>query len=123
MKYSAIELAAVIKLGKAMTLADGKVEKEEVTLQANETLSFGVDPDDLNKLFALADAMEPSTAIITVSMMDNERKKYVTGYLAAIMAADGDIDDSEVKLWRMISSLAALPTMSAQEAIEYWGNH
>ena len=106
-----------------MTLADGKEVEEEDAIQVHETLSFGVDPDDMNKLFALADEMEPSIAIITVAMMNDERKKYVTGYLAAIMAVDGKIDDSELKLWRMISSLAALPVMSVQEAIGYWKNH
>lgn len=55
--------------------------------------------------------------------MNQEQKKYVTGYLATIMAADGEIADSEVTLWRLISTLANLPAMNIGEAITFWKNN
>lgn len=51
------------------------------------------------------------------------KKKYVTGFFAAVMTADKDIDDSEVKLWSLISLLADLPTMTIAEALTFWSTH
>lgn len=50
---------------------------------------------------------------------ESRTEKYVTGYLATIMAADGEIADSEVSLWRLISTLANLPAMNIGEAITF----
>lgn len=67
----------------------------------------------------LADALDFGHAIAVISAMNQEQKKYVTGYLATIMAADGEIADSEVSLWRLISTLANLPAMNIGEAITF----
>lgn len=39
------------------------------------------------------------------------------------MAVDGEIADSEIELWRLISTFAELPTMSISEATDFWRNH
>lgn len=39
------------------------------------------------------------------------------------MLSDGDIDDSELKLWKLTCALANFPTMTIGEAIEFWRNN
>ena len=39
------------------------------------------------------------------------------------MAADGEIADSEVKLWSLITMLCGLPEMSLGEALSFWSNN
>lgn len=123
MQFNGLELSAIVKIAKAMVAADGKIEKSELTVMALEMVKFGVNPDDSMEFWKLADALDFGHAIAVVSAMNIEQKKYVTGYLATIMAADGEIADSEVSLWRLISTLASLPVMNVGEAITFWKNH
>lgn len=55
--------------------------------------------------------------------MSDEKKKYATGFLAATMVADGNIDDSELALWKLVSTLASFPTMNIAEALSFWTSH
>lgn len=123
MKYTGLELSAIVKLATAMILADGKVEESESTALAMEILKFGVNQDDLKSIIATAQTLDYGYAIAIVAAMDLEQKKYVTGFLAIIMASDGDIAPSEVNTWQLISTLAQLPTMTVLEAIAYWTNN
>ena len=106
-----------------MVAVDGKVEKSELSVMALEMVKFGVNPDAGMDFWNLADALDFGHAIAVISAMNQEQKKYVTGYLATIMAADGEIADSEVTLWRLISTLANLPAMNIGEAITFWKNN
>lgn len=112
MQFNGLELSAIVKLAKAMVAVDGKVEKSELSVMALEMVKFGVNPDAGMDFWNLADALDFGHAIAVISAMNQEQKKYVTGYLATIMAADGEIADSEVTLWRLISTLANLPAMN-----------
>lgn len=84
---------------------------------------FGVSQADSENFLTLSDAMEFGHAIALVAAMNNEQKKYVAGYLASIMVADGEIADSEMTLWRLVSTFASLPTMTVREAITFWTNN
>lgn len=123
MQFNGLELSAIVKLAKAMVAVDGKVEKSELSVMALEMVKFGVNPDAGMDFWNLADALDFGHAIAVISAMNQEQKKYVTGYLATIMAADGKIADSEVTLWRLISTLANLPAMNIGEAITFWKNN
>ena len=123
MQFNGLELSAIVKLAKAMVAVDGKVEKSELSVMALEMVKFGVNPDAGMDFRNLADALDFGHAIAVISAMNQEQKKYVTGYLATIMAADGEIADSEVTLWRLISTLANLPAMNIGEAITFWKNN
>ncbi len=120
MNYSGKQLAALVKLGMAMAQADGHVDQTEMVAIASELCNFGVVEDDVSKILDFATVMDISDAIVTMSTMNVEQKKYATGYLAAIMAADGEIADSEVKMWKLICTLASFPTMSFHEALIFW---
>lgn len=66
--------------------------------------------------------MNSSTALSIISTMKDEEKRYVTAYLGTMIAADRDINDKEVALWGLISTLCDLPTMTINEAIELISN-
>lgn len=123
MQFNNLELAAVLKVGKSMVLADGKVEEEEMKVLSLGMAEFGVTPDHLKTLLGLADAMNTATMLTTLASLNDSQKKFVCGFLATIMACDGDIDDSEVKLWQLTSALCSFPTMTIAEATEYWRTH
>lgn len=123
MKYTGIELSAIVKLANAMVMADGKVANEEIAAMSIELAKFGVDENAAKSIIGAADAMEYGHAVAVVAAMNLEQKKYVTGYLAFIMAADGEIAATEVSMWQLLSTLAQLPTMTVAEALQFWNNH
>ncbi len=117
MRFNGLEISAITKLAKAMVLADGKVQNIEIAVMTKELARFGVQESQLQTLLAAGDAMDMTQAMAVVSTLDYEHKKYVSAYLGTIMAADFDIDDTEMALWRLISTLCELPTMNVQEAV------
>lgn len=123
MKYTGIELSAIVKLANAMIMADGKVANEEIAAMSIELAKFGVDENAAKSIIGAADAMEYGHAVAVVAAMNLEQKKYATGYLAFIMAADGEIAATEVSMWQLLSTLAQLPTMTVAEALLFWNNH
>lgn len=116
------QLAALVNLGLAMAAADGRLADEENVAMCLELEKFGVKEDDLEKLFAIAQTMSNTEAITIISAMTDEQKKHASGFLAAIMVADGNIDISEAKLWALICVLGQLPSMTIKEAISFWNS-
>ena len=123
MKFSILELSAVLKVGFSMAKADCKLYKEELKVLAVGMAEFGVDDKKFQLLTTLADAMTPSTMLATLAALTESQKKFVCGFLATIMISDGDIDDAEVKLWQLTSSLCDFPTMNIADAADYWRTH
>lgn len=123
MQLSGLELAAILKAGNAIVIADGQTKDEELTVLFHELENFNVPAQQIPGLLVIADQMDVPTMFKALTDLDYEAKKYVCGYLAAIMASDGDIDDSEVKLWQLICTLAKFPTMNVQEALRFWTTH
>lgn len=113
-------MSAIAKLALAMAAADGNVEKCELSYIALELARFGV--KDADSILKGADNMEPSVALTIVSQMISDEKKYVAAYLGTLMAVNGEIDDKELALWRLTSTLCGLPTMTIKEAINYIQN-
>lgn len=123
MTYNGKELAALVKLGVAMAQADGHVDQIEKVAIASELNDFGVNGEAAPAILAAAAVMDAAEAISILSSMTNEQKKYATGYLAAIMAADGEIADAEVKMWQLICTLASFPIMNIADALSFWTSH
>ena len=117
MTFSGQELTAIIKMAKSMVMADGKIKPAEIAVMTREFMRFGVLQDQVDLLLKASDSIEASQAVALIARMDEERKKYVASYLGVIMASDGDIDDNELALWTLISTLCGLPTMTVMEAI------
>jgi hypothetical protein len=122
MIFNGQELVAIIKMAKAMVMADGKIEPSEIAVMTREFMRFGVPQNQVDLLLKASDNIEASQAVALVAGMDEERKKYVASYLGVIMAADGDIDDNELALWTLISTLCGLPTMNVLDAINNMKN-
>lgn len=59
----------------------------------------------------------------TIFGLPIEDAEYACGYLAAIMAADGEIADAEIKLWQLVCTLGCFPTMNIGEALTFWKNN
>lgn len=113
-------MSAITKLALVMAAADGKIEKTELTYLAIELARFGV--QDAEPLINGAQAMDPTIAMAIVEKFDYEKKKYVAAYLGTMMAANGEIDDKELAVWRLTSTLCGLPTMDIQEALYHIKN-
>ncbi|AAQ66219.1 hypothetical protein PG_1108 [Porphyromonas gingivalis W83] len=122
MTFSGQELTAIIKMAKSMVMADGKIKPAEIAVMTREFMRFGILQDQVDLLLKASDSIEASQAVALIARMDEERKKYVASYLGVIMASDGDIDDNELALWTLISTLCGLPTMTVMEAINNMKN-
>ena len=122
MIFNGQELVAIIKMAKSMVMADGKIEPSEIAVMTREFMRFGVPQNQVDLLLKASDNIEASQAVALVAGMDEERKKYVASYLGVIMAADGNIDDNELALWSLISTLCGLPTMNVLDAINNMKN-
>ena len=121
MKYTGEQLAALTKMGLAMTFADGKVTDEEKLVLSMNTASFlGSNEAAVTALLSLADSMEFGNAITILSSMSYEQKKYAMGYLVAIMAADGNIDESEMKLWALTCVLVGLRNANLEDELAFY---
>lgn len=123
MIYNGQELAALVSLGIKMAQADGCVtETEQVTIAA-ELVKFGVNSEQLPAILAASTLMNGPEVMSIVSRMSDNQKKYACGYLAAIMAADGDINNKEVDIWQLICTLGHFPKMKFQDALTFWKNN
>ena len=115
MEFSDKELGAILKAGHAMVEADGRIDP-------NEGLSDDV-ANRRDELYRMADAMDSVEMISILSGMSEGHKRYVAGYLASIMISDNNIDEMEMRLWRLVSDLCAFPTMTIREAVKFWSEN
>lgn len=119
MKFNKVELTAIMSMVNAMIMADGRIDDTETSVISAESLKFGIPLEDFKEIYAKGIEMDAGYSIEIVSKMTYDQKKYVAAYLGTIMAIDGDIDDKEMALWRLLSKLCSLPTMSIAEAVKY----
>lgn len=122
LQFSGKELAAIIKLALSMIMADGKVDEKEKASLALEMVRFGIKEEQLAGLVVVAQTMDAAEAISIISRLAQSEKKYVAAFLGALMAIDGDINDTEMKLWQLTSTLCNLPTMNITQALQTMNN-
>ena len=123
MTFKGRELVAIVKMAMAIATADERFVDEEKAAILLELIRFGVTKSQIESLMIKVRDMPASESLLVIAAMDDEQKKYVTGYLASIIVVDGEVDDSEVKMWQLISELADLPYMTIAEAVKFWQNH
>lgn len=114
-------MAAIFKMGLAVANSDGNVANEELAAIALHLAEFGV--TDCEPVARAASEMDAAESIRVISNMTTEQKKYVCGFLAAVVVADGKIQESEVKVWQLVSTLCKLPTMSMADALDFWAKN
>lgn len=116
------ELAAILRLAHAMANADNKITSEETLVIVNEMSRFGIDQNKGRLIGEMGANMSYAECCQVVSKMTAEEKRYVTAFLGTLICVDGDIKDSEMKLWSLMSALCDLPTMNIMEAVQIMAN-
>ena len=116
------ELAAILRLAHAMANADNKITSEETLVIVNEMSRFGIDQNKGRLIGEMGANMSYVECCQVVSKMTAEEKRYVTAFLGTLICVDGDIKDSEMKLWSLMSALCDLPTMNIMEAVQIMAN-
>ena len=119
MTFTLEERKAIYRIARAMVLADGNVDNNEMGALANEMFRIGSDSAELIAFEEGLEAFAPSMAINVISNFDDEKKKFFCAFLGALIIVDGEIDENEMKLWSLTSHFCGLPTMSVGDAIEY----
>ena len=123
MQFSGLELSAIVKLAVAVAASDGNVAEQEKAALSLELLKFGLDEKAVNSLIEGAKIIEYKDALTIISLMNDMQKKYVAAFLAVIIAADGVIENSEIRVWSLISALCGLPEMTIGEGVKFWTNN
>lgn len=123
MQFSGLELSAIVKLAVAVAASDGNVAEQEKAALSLELLKFGLDEKAVNSLIEGAKIIEFKDALTIISLMNDMQKKYVAAFLAVIIAADGVIEDSEIRVWSLISALCGLPEMTIGEGVKFCTNN
>lgn len=116
------ELGAILKVATIIAGVDGNVAEEEKVLMAVELMRFGVSNEKTKIIGKEAANLNLTEACVIISKMTNDEKKYVTAYFGTMICADGNIEESELKTWSLISAVCDLPRMSLEESIEIMKN-
>ena len=122
LSFSKNEMAAIINLALRMSAADGHADENEAKMIKTEMLRFGMSEREMQTLCMVANNMNPQDVTRLVKLMTPTQKKYVTAYLGTLIVIDGDKDDMEMALWRLVSTLCDLPEMTISEAVNYMAN-
>ena len=120
-KFTNLQISAIIRAGLELSYADGKIDKTESIVIAATLFGFvGANKEEGEQILSSAESMNSSSMLTILSLMNEDQKKFVCGYLSTIIKADGKVDDSEIKSWKLILRLAELPAMSIEEARKYF---
>lgn len=111
MNFTNLEKIAVVQVSFRMIAADGKVVSEERAITFPIWTKMKVTADHIQEAGQMADL----TSLSIIANMDCSKKRFVAAFLGTIMAADGDINDKEMALWRLVSSMCNLPIMHLTE--------
>lgn len=112
------ELEAVYKAADLMVLSDGKVLPEEIATVEEAMKKLGVArPCEQESIKVNAQKMSDVECYGVLAFLDAEQKKFVSSILGTISSSDGDIDDTELELWRNICNKCDLPIMNIRQAI------
>lgn len=120
MYFTDRERAAIVKLIKLVTCADGEIKPVEILISKGEMERIGV--TNVDAVLKAADDMDFGTACSVVSQMTASEKKYVCAMTGALIAADLEITKSEEAIWSLLYKLCDFPVMNFKEAIDYMAN-
>lgn len=123
-KFKSHEMYAVYKVASMMANADGVIYPDEVKIISDEMESLGVKSDKDKKILEdNGKIMRPLDALNIISNLTEDQKKHINAFFGSIISIDGDIDDAELALWRLVGELCELPKMSVRQAINLFSNH
>ena len=122
LSFNRVEMKAILQIAGAMAGADGRAHPNEMKMMMNECGRFGIDAMEAEILLSEAKNMDVTESMAAIATMTDAQKRYVCAYLGTMIAIDGDIDDKEMALWHLISTLCKLPTMNIADAVKYMAN-
>ncbi len=115
MYFTTNEKKAIFKVAKMMMVADDRVDAAEIVFSAMVVeLIGGMNEGDM----VSSNAMANDQALRIISDMDYAEKRLVAAILGTMMSIDGDINGTELAIWKLISSCCNLPGMTTLEASE-----
>ena len=111
------ELAAILNIAQGMAEIDGKVERiESEVIYSEMTSRFGLEHDELMSLSEIAVIdMDPHTAMNIVAEMTTLQKQYVQALLVFVMASDGNIDEREMAMLKVVTMVSGLPPINMND--------
>lgn len=118
MEFSKIEKISILNLAVTMAYIDGKMTESEQNALFIPTKTFGDTEADFKALMVEAQKIKATNSVAVVAQMNDEKKMYAAAYLGTIVAADDHVDNAELKLWKLITNICELPTMTATAATE-----
>lgn len=118
-----IELIAMLSAGMILSNADDHVTEEEKEILIKELASFNLTDEEAKIYIKIAIDLTVEHTVDILKAMSSEAKKYACGYLGAVMLSDGEVDENEMKSWRVFSGACDFPTMTLGEALKFWKNN
>ena len=117
MMFNKRELAAILNIAQGMAEIDGKVERiESEVIYSEMTSRFGLEHDELMSLSEIAVIdMDPHTAMNIVAEMTTLQKQYVQALLVFVMASDGNIDEREMAMLKVVTMVSGLPPINMND--------
>ena len=123
MTLNARQLTAIVKAGLIVANDDGKMKDEEHKVIINELKHFEVNQEVKSILLDAANGMTVETMVDLLKNLSYDEKKYVSGFLVAVMLSDKQLGNDEPKVWQSICTLCEFPDIKAEHALWYWENH
>ena len=127
------QLKAVIKVVLGLVAVDGEKKEEELKCFSHEIRqevdfdqlgSSGTDEDfivsESMRILREANEMSIDDALFIIRDADDSYKEYWAAFMGYIMYVDGDVDPAELKLWRAVTEICHLPSMTLREAYDIY---
>lgn len=116
--FSKDETIAIYKVAYQMVLADGKIMPEEMVTVEEAMKKMGIHSiDEVSLIKEKASLLQEDKCLLTLELLNQEQKRFVSSLLGTISSSDGDIDDRELELWRELCDKCNLPYMNNRQAI------
>ena len=120
MLFTDTEKTALLKVATDMMTIDGILHDKELDLYSLQFARLGCTPNEVWNMLEASKVMDENDILIILSSMSVNKKKYASGFLSTLMKIDGDIDESEMRLWKEINEKCGFPLMTFSEATEFW---
>lgn len=115
-KFSKRELTAILNIANGMAEIDGKTDSIELEVIYTQMTRLGIEYEELLSLTENAVLnMDPHTAMNILSEMTSIQKQYVQALLVVIMASDGEIQEREMTMLRMLTMMCGLPPVNMND--------
>ena len=119
-QFTQSESLAIYKVAKMMAEADGVVLHKELKGIEDEMAKLNIVGEDYDKIVLAGEKLPAIDALVTLSKMEDQKKKYVSSFLGYFISVDDDIADAELALWTFIVKVANLPKMNIRQAVEIY---